>query len=140
VALTFLPTLNAVLNAAAAVAILTGYLAIRRRRVALHRAAMLTAFAVSTLFLVSYVVYHLQAGSKHFEGTGWVRGAYFSILLSHTLLAVAIVPLVLTTLYRALTAQFTRHARLARWTFPLWLYVSVTGVVVYCMLYGGFWG
>ena len=137
--LTSLPPLNAVLNGTAALAMLTGYLPIRYRRVTLHRAAMLTAFAVSTLFLASYVVYHLQAGSKRFEGTGWVRGLYFAILLSHTLLAVAIVPLVLTTLYRALTAQFVRHARVARWTFPLWLYVSVTGVVVYWMLYGG-WG
>jgi len=135
--LTILPTVNAVLNATAALALLGGYAAIRRRRVGIHRACMLTAFAVSTLFLVSYVTYHYQVGSRPFGGTGWVRLAYFAILLSHTILAVAIVPLVLTTLYRALTAQFTRHAGLARWTFPLWLYVSVTGVVVYWMLYHG---
>jgi len=130
-----LPTLNACLNATAAVAILTGVLAIRRRRVAVHRAAMLTAFAVSTAFLVSYLVYHYQAGSKRFEGPGWLRVVYLAILLTHTVLAVAIVPLVVTTLYRALTRQFARHVPLARWTFPLWLYVSVTGVVVYWMLY-----
>jgi putative membrane protein len=132
-----LPTLNACLNATAAVAIVTGVLAIRRRRVAVHRAAMLTAFAVSTAFLVSYLVYHYQAGSKRFEGPGWLRVVYLAILLTHTVLAVAIVPLVVTTLYRALTRQFARHVPLARWTFPLWLYVSVTGVVVYWMLYHG---
>ena len=132
-----LPTLNACLNATAAVAIVTGVLAIRRRRVAVHRAAMLTAFAVSTVFLVSYLVYHYQAGSKRFEGPGWLRVVYLAILLTHTVLAVAIVPLVVTTLYRALTRQFARHVPLARWTFPLWLYVSVTGVVVYWMLYHG---
>ena len=132
-----LPTLNACLNATAAVAIVTGVLAIRRRRVAVHRAAMLTAFAVSTAFLVSYLVYHYQAGSKRFEGPGWLRVVYLAILLTHTVLAVAIVPLVVTTLYRALTRQFARHVPLARWTFPLWLYVSVTGVVVYWMLHHG---
>jgi putative membrane protein len=137
VSVPLLPTLNACLNAAAAVAIVTGVLAIRRRRVGVHRAAMLTAFAVSTAFLVSYLVYHYQSGSRPFPGTGWLRWAYLTILLTHTMLAVAIVPLVLTTLYRALTRQFGRHVRVARWTFPLWLYVSVTGVVVYWMLYRG---
>jgi len=132
-----LPTLNAGLNAAAAVAIVTGVLAIRRRRVGVHRAAMLTAFGVSTAFLVSYVVYHYQAGSRPFPGGGWLRTAYLTILLTHTVLAVVIVPLVLTTLYRALTCQFARHVRIARWTFPFWLYVSVTGVVVDWMLYRG---
>jgi putative membrane protein len=137
VSVSVLPTLNACLNATAAVAIVTGVLAIRRRRVAVHRAAMLTAFAVSTAFLVSYLIYHYQAGSKRFEGPGWLRVVYLAILLTHTVLAVAIVPLVVTTLYRALTRQFARHVPLARWTFPLWLYVSVTGVVVYWMLYHG---
>jgi len=132
-----LPTLNACLNAAAAVAIVTGVLAIRRRAVAVHRAAMLTAFGVSTAFLVSYLVYHYQAGATRFTGPAWLRAVYLSILLTHTVLAVVIVPLVLTTLYRALTRQFSRHARLARFTFPIWLYVSVTGVVVYWMLYRG---
>ena len=100
---------------------------------------MVTAFGVSALFLVSYLTYHYQVGSRPFTGTGWIRVLYFAILISHTLLAVAIVPLVLATLHRGLTARFTRHVRIARWTLPLWLYVSVTGVVVYGMLYHG-WG
>ena len=133
----FLPTLNACLNAAAAVAIVIGVLAIRRRRIAVHRAAMLTAFGVSTAFLVSYLVYHYQTGSRPFPGGGWLRSVYLTILVTHTVLAVVIGPLVLVTLYRALTRQFARHVRVARWTFPLWLYVSVTGVVVYWMLYRG---
>jgi putative membrane protein len=96
---------------------------------------MLGAFSVSVLFLVSYVTYHALAGSQPFAGTGWVRWLYFPILISHILLAAAMVPFVLTTLYRALGADFTRHARLARFTLPVWIYVSVTGVVVYLMLY-----
>ena len=135
--LSVLPTVNAVLNASAALAMLAGFVAIRRRRVAVHRACMLTAVGFSMLFLCSYIVYHLQVGSRPYGGGGWLRALYFSILLSHTVLAVAIVPLVSTTLYRALRAQFARHARLARVTFPIWLYVSVTGVVVYWMLYHG---
>ena len=135
--LTVLPTVNAVLNASAAVAMLAGFVAIRHRRVAVHRACMLTAVGLSVLFLCSYLVYHAQVGSRPYGGTGWLRTLYFTILLSHTVLAVAIVPLVATTLYRALRTQFVRHARLARVTFPLWLYVSVTGVVVYWMLYRG---
>lgn len=132
-----LPTLNAALNAAAALALVTGYLAVRRGRVGVHRAAMLTACAVSALFLVSYLVYHARAGSRPFGGSGWIRAAYFTVLISHTVLAAAIVPLVPVTLSRALRAQFPRHRRIARWTFPIWLYVSVTGVVVYWMLYHG---
>ena len=135
--LTVLPTVNAVLNASAAVAMLAGFVAIRHRRVAVHRACMLTAVGLSVLFLCSYLVYHAQVGSRPYGGTGWLRTLYFTILLSHTVLAVAIVPLVATTLYRALRTQFVRHARLARVTFPMWLYVSVTGVVVYWMLYRG---
>jgi uncharacterized membrane protein YozB (DUF420 family) len=135
VPLSLLPTLNALLNAAAAVAMVAGYLAIRRRRVDVHRACMLTAVGVSALFLVSYLVYHAQVGSRAFTGGGWVRTVYFTVLVSHTILAAAIVPLVATTVYRGLRAQFARHARVARWTLPLWLYVSVTGVVVYWMLY-----
>ena len=132
-----LPTVNALLNASAAVAMVAGFVAIRRGRVAVHRTCMLTAVGLSILFLGSYLLYHAQVGSRPYVGTGWSRTLYFAILLSHTILAVAIVPLVGTTLYRALRARFTRHARLARWTFPLWLYVSVTGVVVYWMLYHG---
>ena len=135
--LTILPTVNAVLNASAAVAMLAGFLAIRQRRIAVHRACMLTAVGLSALFLVSYLVYHAQAGSRPYAGGGVMRTVYLSILLTHTVLAIAIVPLVSTTLYRALRAQFVRHARLARVTFPIWLYVSVTGVVVYWMLYRG---
>jgi uncharacterized membrane protein YozB (DUF420 family) len=137
VTLTVLPTVNAVLNASAAVAMLAGFVAIRRRQVAVHRACMLTAVGLSVLFLCSYLVYHAQVGSRPYGGGGWFRTLYFTILLTHTVLAVAIVPLVATTLYRALRTQFVRHARLARVTFPLWLYVSVTGVVVYWMLYRG---
>lgn len=135
--LAVLPTINAVLNAAAAVAMLAGFVAIRRRRIAVHRACMLTAVGFSVLFLCSYIVYHVQVGSRPYGGEGGLRTLYLSILLTHTVLAVAIVPLVSTTLYRALRSQFARHARLARVTFPIWLYVSVTGVVVYWMLYHG---
>ena len=134
---TILPTVNAVLNASAALAMVLGFVAIRNRRIGLHRACMLTAVGLSALFLCSYVVYHLQVGSRPYEGEGPLRAVYFAILLTHTVLAIAILPLVSTTLYRALRAQFVRHARLARLTFPIWLYVSVTGVVVYWMLYHG---
>lgn len=134
---TVLPTVNAVLNASAAVAMILGFVAIRRRRVTVHRACMLTAVGLSVLFLCSYLVYHAQVGSRPYGGSGWLRTAYFAILLTHTVLAAAIVPMVGTTLYRALRSQFARHARVARVTFPLWLYVSVTGVVVYWMLYHG---
>ena len=130
-----LPTLNALLNGASAVLLTTGWLAIRRRRIALHRACMLGAFCVSALFLVSYVVYHALAGSRAFAGQGWIRPVYFAVLISHVVLAAAMVPFVLTTLYRALGADFPRHVRLARATLPVWIYVSVTGVVVYVMLY-----
>lgn len=130
-----LPTLNAVLNGASAVLLVAGWLSVRRRRIALHRACMLGAFCVSVLFLVSYVIYHALAGSRSFTGLGWVRWVYFLVLVSHIVLAAAMVPFVLTTLYRALSADFTRHARLARLTLPVWLYVSVTGVVVYWMIY-----
>jgi len=130
-----LPALNAVLNGASAVLLTGGWLAIRRRRIAVHRACMLSAFSVSVLFLVSYVVYHALAGSRPFTGQGWIRPVYFALLISHVVLAAAMVPFVLTTLYRALGGEFPRHARLARRTLPVWLYVSVTGVVVYWMLY-----
>lgn len=135
--LTWLPALNAMLNASAAGAMLLGYTAIRRRWVGVHRACMLSAVGLSVLFLGSYLVYHAQVGSRPYGGTGWLRQVYFAILLSHTVLAAAIVPLVALTLARALRGRFDRHARVARWTLPLWLYVSVTGVVVYLMLYHG---
>jgi putative membrane protein len=130
-----LPALNAALNATSAVLLAVGWLAIRRRRVALHRACMLGACLVSALFLVSYVTYHYFAGSRPFGGRGWIRAVYFPILVSHVVLAAAMVPFVLTTVYRALSGQFARHVVIARRTLPVWLYVSVTGVIVYVLLY-----
>jgi uncharacterized membrane protein YozB (DUF420 family) len=130
-----LPALNAALNATSAVLLLVGWRLIRRGRMEAHRRAMLAAVATSTLFLASYVVYHAQVGSVRFQGQGVLRVVYFTILTTHTILAVAIVPLVLVTVVRALQARFDRHRRLARITFPLWSYVSVTGVVIYWMLY-----
>jgi putative membrane protein len=129
------PTLNATLNGASAVLLLTGRWLISRRRIAAHRAVMLSALASSTLFLISYLYYHAHVGSVHFRGEGWSHPVYFTILTSHTILAAAIVPLVIITLSRALRERFDRHRAIARWTFPLWLYVSVTGVVIYFMLY-----
>lgn len=130
-----LPALNALLNGASAVLLSAGWIFVKRRRIAAHRACMLAAFSVSVLFLVSYVIYHALAGSRGFTGTGLVRWIYFPLLVSHIVLAAAMVPFVLTTLYRALGADYVRHAWLARRTLPVWLYVSVTGVVVYWMLY-----
>jgi uncharacterized membrane protein YozB (DUF420 family) len=132
-----LPALNAGLNATAGVLLFAGWLMIRGGRVTAHRRCMLAAFTASALFLVSYVVYHAQAGSRPFTGQGPVRAVYFAILISHVVLAAAIVPLALVTLTRALRGDFARHRRIARWTFPIWMYVSVTGVVIYWMLYGG---
>lgn len=133
--LSALPTLNAALNATSAVLLVTGYLFIRRKRVLAHKACMASAFLVSMLFLTSYVYYHYHHGATPFPGTGWVRIVYFSILVPHTILAAAIVPLALVTLYRAWREQFDTHKRIARWTLPIWLFVSVTGVVIYLMLY-----
>lgn len=130
-----LPTLNAALNATSAVLLVAGLLFIRRRRIGAHRACMLAACATSTLFLASYLIYHARVGSVPYRGSGWHRPLYFSILISHTILAAAIVPLAIVTLRRALGGDFARHARLARVTLPIWIYVSVTGVVVYLMLY-----
>lgn len=132
-----LPTLNATLNGTAAVLLTVGYLQIRRRRKEVHRAFMIAAFVASALFLVSYTVYHAQSGSRPFTGHGAVRLLYFAILISHVVLAAAVLPLSLVTLWRAWNGRFTAHARLARWTLPIWLYVSVTGVIVYLMLYRG---
>ena len=132
------PVLNASLNGASTVLLLTGRWFICKGRVASHRAAMITAVITSTLFLASYLYYHAHVGSVHFRGTGWSRPVYFTILISHVTLAVVIVPLVIITLTRALRERFDRHRAIARWTFPLWLYVSVTGVLVYFMLYHWF--
>jgi putative membrane protein len=130
-----LPALNAALNATSAALLVLGYAFIRRRWITAHLATMLTAFGASSLFLVSYVIYHYHAGSRPFGGQGWIRPVYFVLLITHIGLAAAIVPLALTTIWRALAGRFDRHRRLARWTLPLWLYVSVTGVVIYWMLY-----
>jgi uncharacterized membrane protein YozB (DUF420 family) len=130
-----LPALNACLNALSAALLFTGWVLVRRRRLIAHKRVMLAALTSSALFLVSYVTYHVQVGSVRFQGQGLLRKVYFAILISHTLLAVAIVPLVLVRVSRALASRFDRHRRIARVTLPLWAYVSVTGVVVYWMLY-----
>ena len=130
-----LPLVNASLNGIATVLLLAGYACIRRGRIAAHRAAMVSAFATSVLFLISYLVYHAQAGSRPFAGRGAIRVVYFVILISHVVLAATIPALAGVTLWRAWRGRFDRHVRIARWTLPLWLYVSVTGIVVYLMLY-----
>ena len=130
-----LPALNATLNAIAAVLLVIGYVLIRRGRIQQHRRVMLAAFTTSALFLVSYVIYHANAGSRPFAGQGAIQIVYFAIQISHVILAAAILPMALITLTHALRARFDRHRRIARWTLPIWLYVSVTGVVVYLMLY-----
>lgn len=130
-----LPALNASLNATAGVLLVIGYALIRRRHVRQHRAVMITACAVSALFLTSYVIYHANIGSKPFPGRGPIRIVYFSVLITHVVLAAAVLPLALITLSRGLRGRFERHVAIARWTFPVWLYVSVTGVIVYLMLY-----
>jgi uncharacterized membrane protein YozB (DUF420 family) len=134
-----LPTLNASLNAVTATLLVTGWVLIRRGRRSAHRAAMAAALVTSAAFLTSYLVYHAHAGSVRFPGQGWVRPLYFTVLISHTVLAAAIVPLVLVTVIRALRHRFDRHRALARWTLPTWLYVSVTGVVIYWLLYRVSW-
>ncbi len=134
-----LPGVNAALNASTAVLLAIGYRLVRTGHRSAHRAVMLSAFALSVLFLASYLWYHAHAGTTRFPGRGWVRPVYFAILGSHTVLAAAVVPLVLVTLARGLRADFPAHRRLARWTFPIWLYVSVTGVVIYAMLYRLSW-
>jgi len=132
------PAINASLNGVSAVLLLIGRWFISKGRVASHRATMITAVITSALFLISYLYYHAHVGSVRFQGTGWSRPLYFTILISHVVLAAAIVPLVIITLTRALRERFDRHRAIARWTFPLWLYVSVTGVLVYFMLYHWF--
>src|SRR6266567_2645732 len=129
------PTINATLNGTSAVLLVSAHQMIHRGRMAVHRALMLTAVVTSSLFLASYLYYHWHVGSVRFPGHGWSRRVYFSILISHTILAIAIVPLVIITLTRALRERYDRHRAIARWTYPLWLYVSVTGVVIYFMLY-----
>lgn len=132
---TALPHLNATLNATSGLLLVAGYLLIRRHKISAHLACMIAALVSSVLFLISYLIYHYYHVTTRFTGQGWVRPVYFIILFSHTVLAVVILPLVTVTLWRAVRGEFKRHMRLARWTFPLWLYVSVTGVVIYLMLY-----
>ena len=127
--------LNASLNGASAVLLAGGYAAIRGGKIAVHKAFMIAAFCVSSAFLASYLVYHYRVGHVAFQGQGWVRPLYFVLLLTHTVLAVVIVPMILVTLRRAWLERFDRHRIIARWTLPLWFYVSVTGVIVYLMLY-----
>ncbi len=130
-----LPAVNALLNGTSAVLLTVGYACIRRKKVLAHKTCMATAFVVSPLFLVTYLIHHYQVGSVAFAGEGWLRGVYFSVLIPHVVLAALLVPLALTTLHRALTSRFDKHVRIARWTLPIWLYVSVSGVLVYWMLY-----
>ena len=130
-----LPLVNASLNGLATILLVIGYVCIRQRRIAAHRAVMVAAFATSVLFLISYLVYHAHAGSRPFPGRGTIRVIYFTILITHVVLAATIPPLAGITLWRAYHGQFDRHVRIARWTLPLWLYVSITGIVVYWMLY-----
>ena len=130
-----LPAVNAILNGTAAAFLIAGYILIRRGRQELHKRCMLAALATSILFLISYVTYHAHAGSRPFPGQGGVRLLYFAILIPHVVLAAAIVPLALTTARRGLRGQYDRHVRIARWTLPLWIYVSITGVIIYLMLY-----
>ncbi|MFA0739918.1 DUF420 domain-containing protein [Fervidibacter sacchari] len=130
-----LPTVNAILNATSGLLLICGYAFIRRRNIDAHKVCMLGAVFASALFLTSYGIYHAHAGATKFAGTGWVRPLYFAILISHSALAALIVPMVLVTLFRALKGDFQRHRAIARWTLPIWLYVSVTGVLIYLMLY-----
>ena len=130
-----LPTLNAVLNGTSAVLIGVGRSFIRRGKVAQHRRLMIAAVISSSLFLISYLWYHAHVGSRHFPGQGWSRPVYFSILFTHTVLAAALVPLVVVTLTRGLRGRYQRHKPIARWTYPVWMYVSITGVVIYLLLY-----
>ncbi len=133
--LTNLPTLNAILNSISTILLLLGFWAIKRRDAALHKRFMLAAFGVSTLFLISYLIYHFNVGSVPFQGTGLVRVVYFVVLVPHIILAMVQVPLILIALYRAFKNQIEAHRKIVKWAYPIWLYVSVTGVVVYIMLY-----
>jgi uncharacterized membrane protein YozB (DUF420 family) len=134
-----LPAVNATLNAIAAVLLCIAFVFIRQRRIEAHRRTMIAAFATSSLFLVCYIVYHAQVGSVRFTRQGFVRPLYFTILITHVTLAATVLPLAIITLSRALKARFDRHRAIARWTLPIWLYVSVTGVLVYVLLYQPNW-
>ena len=133
--ISYLPHLNACLNSTSALLLFSGYSFIRKRNVVAHRACQIAALAISILFLASYLTYHFNHGTTRFQGTGLARPIYFTILTSHTILAIVIVPLVILTFYRAFRGDFVRHRKIAKITLPLWLYVSITGVIVYLMLY-----
>ncbi|MCS6885040.1 MAG: DUF420 domain-containing protein [Acidobacteriota bacterium] len=133
--MSFLPTLNATLNALSALLIAFGLVMIKKRRIEAHRYCMIAALVTSAIFLASYLIYHFNYGATKFVGTGLARWFYFAVLISHTVLAAIVLPMILTTFYRAYKGQFEKHKNIARWTFPIWLYVSITGVVVYIMLY-----
>lgn len=126
---------DACLNGTSAGLLVAGYIAVRKGKINIHKTMMISAFVVSTAFLLSYVIYHLHVGVVHFKGQGWIRPFYFTLLGTHTVLAIVIVPMILITLRRAWLERFDKHRVIARWTLPLWLYVSVTGVLVYFMLY-----
>jgi len=134
-----LPAVNATLNAISGTLLFAGYLLIRQRRIEQHRRCMIAAFVASSLFLVCYVIYHAQVGSVSFTRQGFVRPLYFSILITHVTLAVVVLPLAIVTLSRGLQARYPKHRKIARWTLPIWLYVSVTGVLVYVLLYQPTW-
>ncbi len=131
----FLPTLNAILNSTSAILLATGYWFIKRGNRRAHKKCMIATFVVSTLFLISYLAYHAVHGTTRFPGEGWIRPVYFTILISHTFLAAAIVPLAIITLRRGLNGRVDRHKAIAKWTYPIWLYVSITGVTIYLLLY-----
>jgi putative membrane protein len=135
IAVTDLPTVNAALNFTAAVLLGAGFYYIKQKNIRAHKACMTAALAVSSLFLTSYLIYHYNVGSVRFTKQGWIRGVYFSLLLSHTVLAAIVAPMVLRTAFLAFKGRFQNHVRIARWTFPVWAYVSITGVLVYWMLY-----
>jgi len=130
-----LPTLNAVLNSISTIFLITGFVMIRNKKINIHRACMIVAFIASVLFLISYITYHAYAGNVHYTGSGWIRTLYFTILITHTILAPFVPVLAIITLSRALKGRFDRHRSIARWTLPIWLYVSATGVIIYFMLY-----
>jgi putative membrane protein len=135
IGLTDLPTINAALNATAAVLIAAGFYFIKQKNIPAHKVCMVAALSVSALFLTSYLFYHFNVGSVRFTKQGWIRGVYFPLLLTHTVLAALVLPMVLRTTFLAFKGRFAGHVVIARWTFPVWMYVSITGVIVYLMLY-----
>ncbi len=132
--LSIIPAFNAAVNFTVTLLLIVGYVFMKRKMISFHKYAMITAFCFSSLFLISYVIYHTLAVETHFGGEGWIRPVYFTLLITHIILAAAIVPMILFTLTRGLQSRFDKHRRIAKWTWPLWLYVSVTGVLVYLML------